>query len=186
MATYNRLVFSQEVFKERMILLIDEALNEAVNEIQKNEWFRGTVPNYMVSQGYDSYVEITANHLKAWIVEYGQGQEADINRNPYWSEYVKSGLTHEGRQSNPTVLKRGSSDYWSVDFEHNKERHHPHGSEPDGTAVSNALQKALARKPEPFLDDLMQMAWQAFVNAVNTKMQSFNYLGCFIATTEHV
>lgn len=186
MASYDRLIFSVEGFKQEMNRLIDESLDEAVNEIQRNEWFRGTAPEYMVMEGYDSYVEISANHLKAWIVEYGQGEAAETERNPYWEDYVsKSGLTNEDRK-NGTVLKRGAKAYKSADFQHNKIRHHDHGSTPKSDPVSDGLQKALAVEAEPFLEELMRRAWQAFVIAFNTRMESFSLAGCIFTVTEHV
>ena len=142
----------------------------------------------MMISPYDSYAEVYANHIKAWIVEYGQGQAAEIDRNPYWKEYVEnSGFTHKGRLNNPSVLYRGSSEsYRSIDFEHNKIRSHDRGAEPEGDPVSAGLQKALSVEPEPFLGKLMHKAWETFLSAVEAKLRSFNYGACFLTVTEYI
>lgn len=185
MASYDMLVFSQEVFKDEIFKIYDEALNEAVKVIQSNEWFRGTIPVQKDVEGYDSYTEVVANDLKAWIVEYGQGEEAEYERNPYWEEYVNSGYTSEYR-NNGTVLKRGAKPYKSIDFEHNRIIEHDHGSMPEGTRVSNALQRRLAIEPHPFLQKLLASAYESFNRSVEEQMATFDISKCFITTPEHV
>ena len=185
MASYDRLVFSLATFKDEMESIFDGALNEAVAEIQKNEWFSGTVPSIMGGDN-ETYAEVYANSLKAWIVEYGQGKDAEFWRNPYWKDYVESEYTHSGRINNPEVLYRGPKPYVSIDFEHNKPRDHNRGGEPEGDPVSEGLQRVLSVKADPFLEELMDKAWRTFLDAVNTRLASFNCGACFLTVTEYI
>lgn len=186
MATYTRLVFSEQAFHDEVMRIGDQALDDAVAHILGNEWFKGSTPNQASRDGMETYFEIPANDLKAWIIEYGQGQSADIKRNPYWKQYVESGLTHENRRDNSAVLKRGLEGYDTVDFHHNQIVHYNKGGEPSGEKVDPSLQKALDKKPKPFLQDLLKEAFEVFKSSFNSNMQNFNVQRCFITAQETV
>lgn len=181
------LVFSQEVLKDEMYKLYDEALEEAVSVIQGNEWFKGTTPTKKDMEGYDSYTEVEANNYKAWIIEYGQGKDAEFWRNPYWEEYVRrSGLTNRWRLTDPRIRQRGFSaiGHETVNFDENRIQT-IHGGNPEGRLLDDDDQEAYAYEAEPFLQDLMEKARQTFIQSVNTKLESFDLGTCFITTTEH-
>ena len=186
MATYTRIVFSEQAFNNEILRICDQALDDAIGHILGNEWFQGSTPQQADSNGMESYFIIPANSLKAWIVEYGQGRGAETDRNPYWDDYLKSGLTHENRPSDGTVLKRGSDDYYSVDFTHGEIRHYDRGAEPSGDPVNQGLQKASTRKAEPFLQDLLREAFRVFEASFENYIKNFNMQKCFITTQETV
>lgn len=186
MASYETLTFSQSVFQDKMLAICDRALEDAVLVILGNEYFyNGTIKILSDYEGFDGYAEVTAGDLKAWIVEYGQGEAADTTRNPYWGDYVRSGYTHRDRQSG-TVLRRGAGSYESINFEKNKIQTHTSGSEPSGTPVSATLQKALSREPEPFLQELLQEAYAAFDSSFDAQMQTFDISSCFVKSQINV
>ena len=186
MASYEALTFSPSVFQDKMLAMCDKALLEAVGAIMSNEYFyNGTLRVVNDYEGFDGHVTVTAGDLKAWIVEYGQGEAADTVRNPYWKDYVQSGYTHRSRQ-NGTVLRRGAGSYESINFEKNTIVQHDSGSEPSGTPVSNALQRALSREPKPFLQELLQEAFRAFESSFNSQLQSFDISSCFVKSQINV
>lgn len=180
MATYDRLVFSQEVFKDEMNKLCDEALNEAVKEIQTNEWFYGTTPVYKDMEGYDSYIEVYANHLKAWIVEYGLGSEMRTD-NPYLEEYKNSKYYSplRKRYADNSVVFRGKGKYEQLDYEKGHGTVTREGAEPAGERMLMSI------PPDPFLEDLMSEAWQVFERTFNSMVASFDFNICFITVQEH-
>ena len=186
MATYTRLVFSEQAFHDEVMRIGDQALDDAVAHILGNEWFKGSTPNQASRDGMETYFEIPANDLKAWVAEYGRGRGAETERNPYWKQYLQSGLTHKDRPSDGTVLKRGLEGYDSVDFHQNKIVHYDRGGKPSGEPVNEGLQKALEKKPEPFLQDLLKEAFEVFKSSFNSNMQNFNVQRCFITTQETV
>lgn len=187
MVTYDRLVFSEQAFKDKMFELIDDSLNAAVARIMTNEYFTGSVAKENSMTGFDKYLEIPTTDIKAWVVEYGQGAEAEFWRNPYWKEYVESKYTHSDRLKDPSVLKRGRERYESIDFDHGKIRDHKEGgAEPAGTKVSDGLQKALSVDAHPFLERLLDAAWKDFLATFEQGLQTFNLGSCFLTVTEHV
>lgn len=188
MASYTRIVFSQEVFNSEMRKICDEALNDAVKVIQGNEWFRSAIPSYIEKDGFDSYAQLEADDLKAWIVEYGQGASAEFWRNPYWEDYVRnSGLTNRWRLTDPRIRNRGYSatGHKTVNFDNNT-IDTIRGADPEGRLLDDDDQDAYSVEAEPFLQDLLEDALQVFISSFNSRIQSFNYYNCFISTTEHV
>lgn len=185
MVSYDLLVFSQDLFKDKVINIYDKALDKAVEVIKSNEYFANGTVNiieiFSTSSGYDKYVEVTATDIKAWIVEYGQGKAADTTRNPYWEEYVESGLTSPDR-TDGTVLRRGADPYESIDFKKGKLREHARGSEPAGTSVSNRLQNELSIAPTPFLQSLLEQAYKVFQKNVDSAMSNFDISTCYITS----
>lgn len=188
MASYTRIVFSQEVFNNEMRKLCDEALNDAIKVVQGNEWFRGSTAEYIEKENFDSYAQLEANHLKAWIVEYGMGKDAEFWRNPYWEDYVRnSGLTNYWRLTDPRIRNRGRSPNGNetINFDKN-EKETISGADPAGRLLDDDEQEAYSFEAEPFLQELLEAALQEFISSFNYKMQSFDCANCFITTTEYV
>lgn len=186
MASYESLTFQPSLFREKIISMCDDALNDAVGVIMRNEYFANGVKTALAEyEGMDGYIEVTASDLKAWIVEYGQGEAADTERNPYWDSYVKSGYTSPSR-TNGTVLRRGAGTYESIDFEHNKIRQHTSGSEPSGEPLSSKEQKALSREPHPFLENLFEEAYDQFVISLESRLSTFDISSCFYKSINNI
>ena len=179
MAYYEVFSFSEQEFHEQMLAICDMALDEAVNTILANEYFKGGLVVSMPMENYTSFREITATDLKAWIVEYGMGDAADTERNPYWDEYVNSGYTSSLRTSG-TVVNRGSRFVKSIDFENNKVTPFYRGSSPEGRVAPDNIQDKARFEPQPFLQDLLHEAFIAFNNSFNAKTSNFDVTTCFV------
>ena len=187
MASYEALTFSPSVFHEKVLAMCDRALEDAVLVILGNEYFyNGTIQMLSDYEGFDGYAEVTAGDLKAWIVEYGQGAKAEFWRNPYWEDYVRnSGLTNRWRLTDPRVRNRGAGSRQTVNFDENSIRTFT-GKNPEGRLLDEETQDEYSVEAEPFLQELLQEAYQAFEGSLSSQMQSFDISSCFVKSQINV
>lgn len=181
MATYDVLVFQEERFREEVMRICDEALDKAI-EICKND------PNF---QGKDSKIKpygngkeatIYSGSLKAWVLEYGAGDDMRMD-NPYLREYLYSGLTSRDRPL-PTVARRGKGPHSSLNVETGELVTHQ-GGDPEGRKLPSWWNKEhnINQKPQPFLQELLQKAYQTFLEIFDSRYNSINIDNFYEKTT---
>lgn len=170
MVSYDLLTFDEIAFKEEIMRICDRALNEAVEVIRKNEYFKNGEIKYLpLHNEYDGYVEVSASNLKAWLVEYGTGKYMRQD-NPYLHEYKNSKYYYNLRKyKNDAVVYRGKQEYTQLDYEGGDGEITRTGSNPAGKETGTDTQ------PEPFLENLIKDAWKAFENYYNNAIKSVDY-----------
>lgn len=172
MATYEALVFQPELYKQELFKVYDKALDEAVNYIERNFKPDGGTETARYKSGTGAESTITANSLRAWVVEYGAGIEADTGRNPYWGEYLGSGLTSRSRAGG-RVVKRGRGSYQTFDTDSGLLTSHE-GQNPQGGYLPQGWQEQVARTPQPFLQEMLEQAYKEFESKANSLSKSVN------------
>ena len=177
MATYTRVVFSQDIFRDEVLRICDIALDDAVMLIMQNEWFKGSAPSKL--QNFDGGYEIPANDLKAWLVEYGTGVHMRDD-NPHLAEYKKSVYYNKLRPASGEIVTWGDVDYLQKAYEFGMGTTVKHGAAPAGKVVSKGTEA------KPFVKDLLRSALLEFNASFRRNMANFNYSKCFIATQVNV
>ena len=180
MATYTRLVFSEQAFNDEMLRICDQALDDAVAFIMRNEWFNGSTPIQVDRDGMDRFYEIPADDLKAWLVEYGTGIHMRKD-NPHLIEYKKSRYYNKYRDRVGGAIARwGDIDYTQLDYESGHGTVERHGANPAGAKISDG------KEAEPFIGELLKGAHEVFRTSLHNYMRNFNTQRCFIATQETI
>lgn len=174
MASYDVLTFQQSVFKEKMLAICDEALNEAVESVMKNEYFANGVKQSLPEHdNFDGYIEVFSSDLKAWLVEYGTGSYMRDD-NPYLSEYKNSpyyfGLR---RYKDDAIVFRGKRSYTQLDYKSGHGEVNRTGSNPAGKVVNYGT------PAKPFLQELLAEAYATFETSLSAKLNSFDITSCF-------
>lgn len=184
MASYEAITFQPELFKQEMFKLYDKALDEAVEYVEKNFKPDGGRKTSESSTGTGKEIEVSANSLRAWVLEYGAGIEADTGRNPYWGEYLGSGLTSRSRTSG-RVVKRGRGSYTTFNTDTGEITSHE-GQSPQGGYLPQGWQEQVARTPEPFLQQMLEQAYRVFENRANSLLKSVDPERIFSKSTINV
>lgn len=187
MASYEALVFSERELFYKVLEMCDAALDDAIDVILSNEYFRNGMITVVPKDGYEMYKEVEASDLKAWVVEYGQGAEAEFWRNPYWQEYVNSGLTSRYRLTDARIRQRGYKRQGNptVIFEENRVGSIT-GGNPEGRLLDDESQEAYSVKAEPFLEDLLHEAYIAFSDSFYARTSNFDITTCFVKSRFNV
>lgn len=184
MASYEAITFQPELFKQEMFKLYDKALDEAVEYVEKNFKPDGGRKTSESSTGTGKEIEISANSLRAWVLEYGSGLEADIGRNPYWGEYLASGLTGTKRPGG-RVYRRGNKEYQSFDVDTGEEVSEV-GENPVGGFLPDSFSEKITRSPQPFLQQMLEQAYRVFENRANSLSKSVDPERFFSKSTINV
>ena len=181
MASYESLTFQLDLFKQELFNAYDSALNEAVDYVVRNFKPDGGSKTGEFPLVDGKQVTVSANSLRAWVIEYGAGLEADISRNPYWDEYVRSGFTSPRRTSG-RIVRRGKGEYTTFDTK-TGEFIQREGGNPDGGYLPDSFQKNVSEKPEPFVQEMLQQAYSIFETRAYSLSQSINPEKFFIKST---
>lgn len=184
MASYESLSFQLDLFKQELFAIYDSALNEAVEYVEKNFKPDGGSKTKDVMTDYGREVQVSANSLMAWVLEYGAGMEADIERNPYWSEYLHSGLT-SSRRTGGRFVKRGNREYQTLDV-NTGEIITRQGGNPEGGYIPDTFQDNVSREPEPFLQEMLQQAYSIFEDRAYSLSQNIDPNKFFIKSIVNV
>ena len=180
MATYTRLVFSEQLFNDEMLKICDQALDDAVAYIKTNEWFDGSTPLQTNRDGMERYYEIPADDLKAWLVEYGTGTHMRDD-NPQLVEYKRSRYYNKYRDRvGGAIATWGDIDYVQLDYESGHGVVSRHGAKPAGKKISEGVES------KPFIQDLLKGAFDVFKTSLNNHIGNFNIQRCFITTQETI
>ena len=172
MASYEALIFQQQLFEEELKKICDKALDEAAEFIEGGEWTASVDKEY--SDGvWDKIIDLKFDDLRAWVAEYGAGTLAQTGRNPYWKEYLhSSGLTSPMRQGG-RVVKRGRDSYPSLDVESGEIVEHE-GQNPAGGYLPDSWQSKIAVPADQFLETLLSQAFRVFEMSVDKQMESLD------------
>ena len=172
MASYEALIFQQQLFEEELKKICDKALDEAAEFIEGGEWTASVDKEY--SDGvWDKIIDLKFDDLRAWVAEYGAGTLAQTGRNPYWKEYLhSSGLTSPMRQGG-RVVKRGRDSYPSLDVESGEIVEHE-GQNPAGGYLPDSWQSKIAVPADQFLETLLSQAFRVFEMFVDKQMESLD------------
>ena len=171
MASYEALIFQQQLFEEELKKICDKALDEAAEFIEGGEWTASVDKEY--SDGvWDKIIDLKFDDLRAWVAEYGAGTLAQTGRNPYWEKYLSSGLTSPTRQGG-RVVKRGRGSYPTLDVESGEIVEHE-GQNPDGGYISDSWQSKIAVPADPFLESLLSQAFRVFEMFFDKQMESLD------------
>ena len=171
MASYEALIFQQELFEEELKKICDKALDEAAEFIEGGEWTASVDKEY--SDGvWDKIIDLKFDDLRAWVAEYGAGTLAQTGRNPYWGEYLYSGLTSPMRQG-VRVVKRGKGSHPSLDVESGEIVEHE-GANSAGGYLPDSWQSKIAVPADPFLETLLSQAFRVFEMFVDKQMESLD------------
>lgn len=181
MASYESITFQPSLFKEKMLVICDDALDEAVDVIRGNEYFANGEITYLPEHNeFDGYVEISASDLKAWLVEYGTG-EFMRKDNPYLDEYKRSPYYFNLRRyRNDDIVFRGKQKYTQLDYESGSGEVTREGSNPAGKVINKGT------PAQPFLQQLIEEAYKAFENSLYTKLSTFDISSCFYKSTNNI
>ena len=171
MASYEALIFQQQLFEDELKKICDNALDEAADFIKGGEWTASIDKEY--SDGsWDKIIDLKFDDLRAWVAEYGAGTLAQTGRNPYWGEYLHSGLTSPMRQGG-RVVKRGRGSYPSLDVESGEIVEHE-GANPAGGYLPYSWQSKISVPADPFLETLLSQAFRVFEMSVDKQMESLD------------
>lgn len=171
MASYEALIFQQDLFEEELKKICDKALDEAAEFIEGGEWTASIDKEY--SDGaWDKIIDLKFDDLRAWVAEYGAGTLAQTGRNPYWGEYLYSGLTSPMRQGG-RVVKRGKGSHPSLDVESGEIVEHE-GANFAGGYLPDSWQSKIAVPADPFLETLLSQAFRVFEMFVDKQMESLD------------
>ena len=171
MASYEALIFQQQLFEEELKKICDKALDEAAEFIEGGEWTASVDKEY--SDGvWDKIIDLKFDDLRAWVAEYGAGTLAQTGRNPYWGEYLYSGLTSPMRQGG-RVVKRGKGSHPSLDVESGEVVEHE-GANSAGGYLPDSWQSKIAVPADPFLETLLSQAFRVFEMSVDRQMESLD------------
>lgn len=160
MASYDALIFQQELFDDEVKKICDKALDDAAEFIMNGEWKASKVKEGADGQ-WDKAIDLQFDDLRVWVAEYGAGRYADTKRNPYWGDYLASGLTSAQRSSGGRVVKRGNTEYSTFDIE-SGEIVLRTGGKPAGGYIPDGFQEHIDTVPDPFLEDLLDQAFRVF------------------------
>lgn len=178
MASYDALVFQPDLFKREMFSICEVALNEAVETALSHPKFGGGTINTLANTDTYKEVEVTAGSLKAWVYEYGSGLAMDMS-NPYLSEYFGSGLTAPSRAgSAPHFVRRGAKQYNSFDVDTGAGVTKT-GINKEGQVVPDFVAEEFTRDAEPFMKEMIEECWKAFLNRFEELSNSFDISKCF-------
>lgn len=173
MASYEALIFQQELFEDELRKICDKALDEAAELIMGSEWFANGSKHDSGSDGeWDKVIDLEFGDLRAWVAEYGAGTLAQTGRNPYWGEYLYSGLTSPMRQGG-RVVKRGKGSHPSLDVESGEIVEHE-GANSAGGYLPDSWQSKIAVPADPFLETLLSQAFRVFEMSVDRQMESLD------------
>lgn len=173
MASYEALIFQQELFEDELRKICDKALDEAAEFIEGGEWTASIDKEY--SDGaWDKIIDLKFDDLRAWVAEYGAGKHLRTD-NPYWGDYLGSGLTYPQRPSDGTVVKRGGwkKEYNSLDIDTGEIVTH-YSSNPAGKPLPRSFQDKVDTVPDPFLETLLSQAFRVFEMSVDRQMESLD------------
>ena len=172
MASYEALIFQQQLFEDELRKICDKALDEAAEFIEGGEWTASVDKEY--SDGvWDKIIDLKFDDLRAWVAEYGAGTLAQTGRNPYWKEYLhSSGLTSPMRQGG-RVVKRGKGSHPSLDVESGEIVEHE-GANSVGGYLPDSWQSKIAVPADPFLETLLSQAFRVFEMSVDKQMESLD------------
>lgn len=177
MASYEALIFQQQLFEEELKKICDKALDEAAELIMGSEWFANGSKHDSGSDGeWDKVIDLEFGDLRAWVAEYGSGIYAQTGRNPYWGEYLYSGLTSPTRQSGgfgSRAVRRGSGLHPSLDIESGEIVEHE-GKNPTGGYLPDSWQEKLSVPADEFLETLLSQAFRVFEMSVDRQMESLD------------
>ena len=171
MASYEALIFQQQLFEDELKKICDKALDEAAEFIEGGEWTASVDKEY--SDGvWDKIIDLKFDDLRAWVAEYGAGTLAQTDRNPYWEKYLSSGLTSPTRQGG-RVVKRGRGSYPTLDVESGEIVEHE-GANFAGGYLPDSWQSKIAVPADPFLETLLSQAFRVFEMSVDRQMESLD------------
>ena len=171
MASYEALIFQQDLFEDELRKICDKALDEAAEFIEGGEWTASVDKEY--SDGvWDKIIDLKFDDLRAWVAEYGAGTLAQTGRNPYWEKYLSSGLTSPTRQGG-RVVKRGRGSYSSLDVESGEIVEHE-GANSVGGYIPDSWQSKIAVPADPFLESLLSQAFRVFEMFFDKQMESLD------------
>lgn len=190
MASYESLSFQLDLFKQELFAIYDSALNEAVEYVERNFKPDGGTRGTPLYTENGKEITVQANSLMAWVLEYGAGIKADTQRNPYWDEYLKSGLTSARRRSGRIVQRSGVYQTLNLDDNGTIITRRSGGREgsyiPDTGDEYQVTQEKVARDPEPFLQDMLQQAYAIFEEKAYSLSQNINPNKFFIKSMVNV
>lgn len=175
MASYEAVIFQQELFEDELRKIGDNALDDAAEFIANSEWKASKDGNGEMDSAWDKIVNLKFDDLRAWVAEYGAGKHANIACNPYWGEYITSGLTYPGRPSDGTVVKRGGwrIPYKSLDIDTGEIVEHK-SSNPPGKPLPRSFQDKVDTVPDPFLEDLLDQAFRIFEDSFERQFENLD------------
>lgn len=173
MASYEALIFQQENFEEELKKIGDKALEEAAKVVKNGSRWSASEKDQAIEGDWDKQINLMFNDLRAWVDEYGSGLYVEADRNPYWGEYKGSGLTYPSRSSSGAIVRRGRGEYSTLDVTTGEIVSH-NGGNPPGGHVSPSIEKGASIAANPFLQDLLNEAYQAFENSFNQQLESLD------------
>lgn len=166
--TYDILVFDQSAFKTQLDAVCKKALESAIKSIMQHPNFQGS--DYY-SIGENMY-EVVSGDLLAWVKEYGSGDNAQVARNPYWGEYLHSGLTSPTR-AGPFAEKRGKGSYQSLDVDSGEIVTHE-GMNPRGGYLPTRYRATFSKPAQPFLKQMFNEAYEEFKRTFNKECDTID------------
>lgn len=173
MASYEAVIFQQELFEDELRKVGDNALDDAAEFIMNSEWFANGSKHDSGSDGdWDKVIDLEFGDLRAWVAEYGSGKYAQTDRNPYWGEYLYSGLTSPMRQGSRAV-RRGKGSHSSLDIESGEIVEHE-GKDPPGGYLPNSWQDKFSVPADPFLEDLLDQAFRIFEDSFERQLENLD------------
>lgn len=172
MATYQEIIFNQERFHGVIVEEFDKAMVEAIDEVWASDSYYGqTIKNKSIN-GVE--YEIVFNDIRAWVVYFGQGQDIDTS-NPFLDEYMSSDFWANGRHSDGTVVKRGSSPYDQYNYSSGKLVHYDSGAEPAGQELIPPLQKGISKAPTKDFWENIEKTFDVFCERVGLFVERIEY-----------
>lgn len=172
MASCEVLIFQQELFEEELKKIGDNALQKAADVVKTGSAWSASEKDQTIEGDWDKQINLMFDDLRAWVDEYGSGIYAETGRNPYWGEYLGSGLTNPSRPGN-RVVKRGRGSYESFDVTSGEIVEHE-GANPSGGYLPESWQSKIAIAANPFLENLLNDAYQAFQESFNQQLNSLD------------
>lgn len=185
MAKYRELQFNREIFLNIVVEEFDSIMYQAImnNGFQRTEETDYNSASYDLFRGKE-YV-ISFSDLRAWVLEYGKGNKLD-STNPYLGDYMRSEYWADGRDTDGTVVRRGEGAYDTIDFMYGVPIRENKGTEPAGTALPESMQGLWAKDPEPFVNDLYDAIWEAFVSLLDGAIRNIeNRQNEYMFVVEH-
>lgn len=178
MASYDALVFQQDLFKREMFRICEKALDEAVENALTDPKFGGGTQKTLAASDTYKEIEVSAGSLKAWVYEYGSGLAMDMS-NPYLGEYFGSGLTAPSRASSaPHFVRRGAKQYSSFDVDTGAGVTKT-GINKEGQVVPDFVAEEFTREPQPFMKEMIEECWKVFLAKFESLSSSFDISKCF-------
>lgn len=166
--TYDILVFDQSALKTQLDGISKKALEAAIDSI-------GRHPDFQASDYYsigNNMYEVVSGDLLAWVKEYGSGDDAQVSRNPYWGEYLHSGLTSPAR-SGPMAVRRGRGAHQSLNVDTGEIVTHE-GANPVGGYLPTGFRAQFTKPAQPFLKEMFKEAYEEFKRVFNQECETID------------